>query len=106
MFFKAFFALSFKSFELSYIMNTAKSLDGTSASAKCFAWSGECLPIYPKLQAAAAFKWSSGSLISASFNGAIPFDTITAMANASSKAEMYPRVIIPGSRAFPFDSLM
>ncbi len=29
-------------------------LDGTSASARNLAWSGECLPIYPSDQAAAA----------------------------------------------------
>ena len=88
MFFNDFLDLSFKSFELSGSMYTARSLDGTSASAKNLAWSGECLPIYPRDQAAAAFKWSSGSFISASFNGEIPLETITAIANESSKAEI------------------
>lgn len=87
-FFNAFLALSFKSLELSGNIYTAKSLDGTSASARNLAWSGECLPIYPRLQAAAAFKWSSGSLISASLRGAIPLDTITAIASESSNAEI------------------
>jgi len=45
MFFNDFLDLSFKSFELSGSMYTARSLEGTSASAKNLAWSGECLPI-------------------------------------------------------------
>ncbi len=42
----------------------------------------------------------------ASFNGVIPFDLTILKANASSKAEIYPRVIIPGSREFPLVSLI
>jgi hypothetical protein len=33
-------------------------------------------------------------------------ETITAIASESSKAEIYPNVIIPGRRAFPLDSLI
>ena len=51
---------------------TANKCDGTSASAIALAWSAEWDPIYPKDQAAAALIKSSGSLIKASFNGAIP----------------------------------
>lgn len=45
---------------------TASKRRRTSASARARAWSGECRPICPKDQAEAAFKWSSGSLMSAS----------------------------------------
>lgn len=70
------------------------------------AWSAEWPPIYPKVQAAAALTKSSGSLIKASLKGAIPLAEITAMARDSSKAEIYPRVMIPGSLLFPFTSLI
>lgn len=88
MFFNAFFALSFRSLELSGRTKTANNREGTSASAKNFAWSGECLPICPRLQAAAALRWSSYSFIKASFKGAIPLETITAIAKESSKADI------------------
>ena len=75
-------------------------------AAIALAWSAECPPIYPNDQADAAFIKSSGSLISASFNGAIPLAAITLIAKLSSKAEIYPNVIIPGNRAFPFVSVI
>jgi len=67
-------------------LNTANKWDGTSASAIALAWSAECPPIYPNVHAAAALTKSSGSLIKASFNGAIPLAAITAIANDSSNA--------------------
>lgn len=69
-------------------MYTANKWEGTSASAIALAWSAECPPIYPKVQAAAAFTKSSGSLIKASLRGGIPLAEITAIAKDSSKAEI------------------
>lgn len=69
-------------------MYTANKWEGTSASAMALAWSAECPPIYPKVQAAAAFTKSSGSLIKASLRGGIPLAEITAIAKDSSKAEI------------------
>lgn len=54
MFFKLLFALSLRSSDDSGSMYTAKSLDGTSASARAFACSDECRPIYPRVHAAPA----------------------------------------------------
>jgi len=45
-------------------------------------------------------------LIRASFNGAIPLAAITPIAKDSSKAEIYPKVMIPGSLEFPLASLI
>lgn len=70
------------------------------------AWSAECPPIYPKVHAAAAFTKSSGSLIKASLRGGIPLADMTAIARDSSKAEIYPNVIIPGNLLPPFTSLI
>lgn len=53
-----------------------------------YAWSAEWPPIYPKVQAAAAFTKSSGSLIKASLRGGIPLAVMTAMARDSSNAEI------------------
>jgi hypothetical protein len=55
-FLRDFLDLSLRSFELSGNIYTASNLDGTSASARNLACSGECLPIYPNDHAAAAFK--------------------------------------------------
>ena len=77
----------------------------TPVSATNFECLGECLPICPRAQADAAFKWSSGSL-NADYRALIPFETITAMANESSKAAINPKVIIPGNLSFPFESEM
>lgn len=50
--------------------------------------------------------WSSSSLTKESLKGSIPFELMIAIAFCSSKEAMYPRVIIPGSLAFPLASLM
>mmetsp|Transcript_30850 Transcript_30850/g.99519 ORF Transcript_30850/g.99519 Transcript_30850/m.99519 type:complete len:210 (+) Transcript_30850:383-1012(+) len=60
----------------------------------------------PSVQAAAAFTWSSGSLTSASFKGAMPCATITANPKVSEKAAMYPRAMIAGSFELPGASAM
>lgn len=71
-----------------------------SFSAIAFAWSGVWPPICPKLHAAAALT-DSFSFLSDSFSGGIPLAEITPIANVSSKAEIYPSVIIPG-KAYPY----
>lgn len=81
-------AFFFKSSLLSWNLYTANKWEGTSASAMALAWSAECPPIYPKVQAAAAFTKSSGSFINASLRGGIPLADITAIARDSSKADM------------------
>ena len=103
---RAFLAFFFKSSLLSGNLYTAKRWLGTSASAMALEWSAECPPIYPRDQAAAALTTSSGSLINASFSGAIPLAAMTPIARDSSKAEIKPRVIIPGILALPFASFI
>jgi len=61
-----------------------------------FAWSGVWPPICPKLQAAAALT-DSFSSFNDYFKGGIPLADITPIASVSSKAEIYPKVIMPGS---------
>merc|ERR1712127_65686 len=73
--------LVLQSLEESGSMYTARRRAGTSASARNLLCSGEWRPIWPRAHAEAAFKWSSGLLISASLRGAIPLETITAMAS-------------------------
>lgn len=83
---------------------TVKRSDGTSFSAIALACDGECPPNCPKVQAAAAWIWSSASFMRASLRGGMAFTEIIAVAFCSSKAAMYPRHMIPGSRAFPLES--
>ena len=99
--FNALLDFFFKSYELSGATYTANNLLGTSFSARCFECYGLCLPICPKLQAAAAFIWSSGSETKKSLNGFIPFAVIIFIANDSSNAAINPKVMIPGNAALP-----
>ena len=86
------------------MLETAKRCEGTSKSAIDLACVPEWPPIYPNVHAAAALIWSSGSFISAYFSGEIPFALIIPIAKVSSKAAIYPRVIIPGNLALPLVS--
>ena len=76
---------------------TSRSIERMSFSAMDLACWAECLPIRPRVQAAASRMFDSFSFMRASFNGSIPLEVIIPRAICSSNPAMNPKVDIPGS---------